>query len=419
VEVASRDHPLVVTAARGRGRVTALLFSPEREPLRSWKNLPTLWAKICEVPGLLYVSSDFNRMGGWSSDGIFGAMLDSRQVHKLPVEWLLVLLIVYLIVIGPLDQYWLKRIGRPMLTWITFPCYVVLFLLMIYFIGYKLRAGESEWNELHLVDVLLKGEHAEFRGRTYASIYSPVNQRYTLESQQKFATLRSEFAGNWSSGQSAEKATVQQTGDAFKAEIFVPVWTSQLFVSDWCQSANLPIGISVEPAADGWKVQLENHTEHKITNLQLVVGGYIIPLGDLEAKSVTTKAVSRKQGSSLKEFVLRYGASFQTVVQSRQHAFGPAESGRLDDLPNCSVAASFLSELGSQQNYMNFLTPPGLDLTPLMDQGEAVLLGWAADYSPAKPMNRFTPRRSHRDTLWRIATQIKSPKPANTRQPEA
>ena len=53
----------------------------------------------------------------------------------------------------------------------------MLFSLLIYFIGYKLRAGESEWNELHLVDVLQKGDRAEFRGQTYASVYSPANQK--------------------------------------------------------------------------------------------------------------------------------------------------------------------------------------------------------------------------------------------------
>src|SRR5258706_192600 len=150
-----------------------------------------------------YASSDVNQQSGRSSDGIFGAMLDSRQVHKLPIEWLLLLLIVYLVVIGPLDQFWLKRINRPMLTWITFPCYVVLFSLLIYFIGYKLRAGESEWNELHLVDVLLNGEAAELRGHTYASVYSPANQKYILESQQQFATLRGEFLAGYAGGQSS------------------------------------------------------------------------------------------------------------------------------------------------------------------------------------------------------------------------
>ena len=51
------------------------------------------------------------RGGGWSVDGIFGAMIDSKQVRKLPVEWLLLLLMVYLVVIGPLDRSWLKRIA--------------------------------------------------------------------------------------------------------------------------------------------------------------------------------------------------------------------------------------------------------------------------------------------------------------------
>ena len=57
VVVAAGDKPLIVTANRGRGRVTLLLFSPEREPFRSWKNLPIFWAKLAEVPGAWYVSA--------------------------------------------------------------------------------------------------------------------------------------------------------------------------------------------------------------------------------------------------------------------------------------------------------------------------------------------------------------------------
>ena len=62
--VSSGDVPLIITAPRGMGRVTALMFSPEREPFRSWKNSQTFWAKLAEVPGEWYVSSDFNQQGG-------------------------------------------------------------------------------------------------------------------------------------------------------------------------------------------------------------------------------------------------------------------------------------------------------------------------------------------------------------------
>jgi len=412
VVVAADDVPLIVTASRGLGRVTALLFSPEREPFRSWKNLPTFWAKLTEVPGDWYVSSDFNPVGSRSSDGIFGAMLDTRQVHKLPIEWLLLLLIIYLIVIGPFDQFWLKRIGRPMLTWITFPCYVVLFSLLIYFIGYKLRAGESEWNELHLVDVLLKGDGAELRGRTYASVYSPSNQRYMLAGPQKFATLRGEFSGSAEGGQSSEKATVWQTGDSFKAEIFVPVWTSQLFVSDWWQPAAVPLRVTVQPLNDGWQVNVENHTDQKLTSAQIVIEDYVLPLGELPPNQSKTFSVAKAQGTLLREFLARYGGSFQVAAQSRQRAFGATESGHIGDLPNTTVAVSFLTQLDRHNNnYMfNFIAPPGLDLSSVVEHGNAVLFAWAGDYSPVKPMNQFSPRRIHRDTLWRFAVPVLSKK---------
>jgi len=413
VVVAAGDKPLIVTANRGRGRVTLLLFSPEREPFRSWKNLPIFWAKLAEVPGAWYVWPDARQQGGWSSDGIFGAMLDTRQVHKLPVTWLLLLLLVYLVVIGPLDQHWLKRIGRPMLTWITFPCYVVLFSLLIYFIGYKLRAGESEWNELHLVDVLLKGEQAELRGQTYASVYSPSNQRYILESRQQFATVRSEFAGTWSGAQPGEKATFLQEGDgSFKAEIFVPVWTSQLFVSDWWQPGSLPISLTVVPQGEQWQVTVENRTERALSNAHIVIEDYIMKLGELPAQQSRTFTVSREQGKSLGAFVLEHGGNFQGAAQSRQRTFGGDESGRIDDLANGTIAASFLSHLGgSQDSTRHFIAPPGLDLSSVVEHGNAVLLAWAGDYSPVKPLRQFNTRRSQKNTLWRVAVPVSSLKP--------
>jgi hypothetical protein len=406
VEVSVGDLPVVVTAQHSRGRLTALLFSPEREPLRSWKNLEVFWAKVVEVPGALYAMRDLYTQGGWSSDGIFGAMIDTRQVHKLPVGWLLLLMLVYLLVIGPFDQFWLKRIGKPMLTWITFPCYVVLFSLIIYFIGYKLRAGESEWNELNLVDVLQNGPHAELRGRTYASVYSPSNQRYNLEGQQKNATLRGEFA-LWGGGPSSDRTTVLQSADSFKAEIFVPVWTSELFVSDWWQPTSLPMNISLRHKEGGWELRVENLTDQSLTNLLLAIDNRLIALGGLAPREAKTLAVTREQGTLIRNFVSTYGSDFQVRVNSRQRALGATESGQILDKPNASVAACFLSQLAHQQNWENnFISPPGLDLSSVVQHGGAVLLAWAPDYSPVASMRQFKPRRTQRDTLWRFTVPV-------------
>lgn len=402
------DKPLIVTANRGYGRVTLLLFSPEREPFRSWQNLPTFWARLIDKPGALRVSEDSRQTVGLSSDGIFGAMIGTRQVHKLAVTWLLGLLLVYLLVIGPLDRYWLRRIGRPMLTWITFPCYVVMFSMLIYVIGYKLRAGDSEWNELHVVDVLGKGEQARLRGRTYASVYSPSNQKYRLKGRQEFAALRGELVG---SGQPGEKATFTQAGDgSFEAEIFVPVWTSQLYVSDWWEPAPLPLAVTVVRLGDRWEVKVENRTERDLTSAQLVIEDYLIPLGGVPVRETKVFRVAKGQGKPLEEFVSEHARRFRAAVLARQGTFRAHSSEHIDDLCNGSIVASFLSRATYPQDHLGyyaFSDAPGLDLSLVASRGNAVLLAWAPDYAPVQPMRQFTPRLNQRNTLWRVPVTVK------------
>jgi hypothetical protein len=91
-------------------------------------------------------------------------------------------------------------------------------------------------------------------------------------------------------------------------------------------------------------------------------------------------------------------------MTSRQRTFGGEDTGRIDDLPNATTASSFLSQVGR-----NFITPPGLDISVVAEHGSAILLAWAGDYSPVKPLYQFSPRRAHRNTLWRMAVPVRSP----------
>ena len=388
VVVSAGDKPLIVTAPRGCGRVTLLLFSPEREPFRSWKNLPTFWARLAEVPGAWYVAADSRQPGGWSSDGIFGAMIDTRQVHKLPVTWLLLLLLVYLVVIGPLDQHWLKRIGRPMLTWITFPCYVVLFSLLIYFIGYKLRAGESEWSELHLVDVLPKGDQAELRGRTFASVYSPSNQRYRLEGRQEYRGVAERVRrrvqrrpiGRKGDVHPARRRLVQ--GGDFRAGV-EQLAVCQRLVAAGPDAAGCHGGSQRRRLAS----QLENRTDRGPGGRAYRGGGLHRAAGrGSRAGDQDIHGGAGKGDRSWPTLSAGTAAGFREAVSARQRIFGGRGGGRIDDLSNGSVAASFLSQRsGTVDASHHFIAPPGLDLSPVAEHGNAILLAWAEDYAPINP----------------------------------
>jgi hypothetical protein len=419
VVLAVSNTPLIIEAARGRGLVTVLTFSPEREPVRAWKNRPWFWAKIAHLPTELVVSADYTGFSGSSIDGVFGAMIDSKQVRKLPVSWLLLLLVAYLAVIGPVDQYCLKRLNKQMLTWITFPCYVALFSGLIYFIGYKLRAGETECNELHVVDVLPRGDGAELHGHTYVSVYSPANANFRFASEQPYATLRGESQGAYGGAQENNRANVEQRGNGFRAEIFVPVWTSQLFESDWWQPAEVPLSAVLVPQLSGYSVTVRNHLNRPLTELRLVLNDRIHFLGNLEPQQQKDFKVNKGQGGTwLREFIAQNSDQFQNAIQERRQAFGRDPSSRVWNLALSSMAASFLSQIDqparvfSQGFYRSaFIASKGLDLTPLLARGQAILFAWDAGDSLVRPIEQFSPRRNQRDTLLRLSIPVAAPGP--------
>ena len=394
--------PLIVSAARGRGHLTTLLFAPELEPFRSWKNAPHFWAKMIDLPPELLTSETFNRNTGRPIDGVFGAMIDSKQIRKLPVGWLLLLLLGYLVVIGPLDQFWLKKLNRQMLTWLTFPAYVAFFSLLIYFIGYKLRAGETEWNELHVVDVIPHGDSADLRGRSYGSIYSPVNAQYAFASEQPFATLRGEYAGSYGGGQESSRATVEQRPAGFRAQASVPVWTSQLFVSDWWRQDATPVKLAVTAT----EITIDNDLEVPLTMVRVVIGEQVLELADVPAQEKKTFTRRSVPSSTLQTFVENNGRNFSQAVNSRQQAFGDNERARIEYLPSASMAASFISMNNRANSYENFNCPPGFELSHLTGRGDAVLLAWLPNFSFTPPLNQFSTSRGAKNTLLRVAAPI-------------
>ncbi len=399
------NTPLAVQAPRGRGQVTLLTFSPEREPFRSWKGRTYFWAKLASIPPEFFTNTDNTGWGGSSVDGIFGSLIDSRQIKKLPVGWLLLLLVVYLVVIGPFDQWWLKKINRQMLTWITFPTYVVLFSLLIYFIGYKLRAGETEWNELNIVDILPRGDQVDLHGQTYISIYSSGNATYSVTGQQGFAALRPELA-DFRGSPRTESLKIIEQGNSYKAEVFVPVWSSLLYTSEWFKTNDTPFIASLTQSGTGYQLEIENLLDHPLSNIRVVAGQNLFEIDPLPPNAKKLISLDPARGINVRQFVRENGAYFQQAVNRRREPLGEAAAGRLEDRPLTATTISLISYLEGQQPGRSFISPPGMDLSPLIERGDAAIFAWIPNFSLAEKMNDFHPPRFKQDTLLRLTVPI-------------
>jgi hypothetical protein len=311
-------------------------------------------------------------------------------------------------VIGPMDRWLLKRLNKPMLTWITFPAYVLFFSLLIYFIGFKLRAGITECNELHLVDILPRNDKAALRGRSYLSLYSSSNARYKLSSEQEVAALRSEFLGAWGQSQDGSRIQIDLKPKGFAAEVTVPVWTSLLYVNDWQESMATPLAAEVSLSGTQLRVNLESTLPRKLTEAFLVSNGRLYALGEVPAMGKKSLSVDLASGQSLSDFVKTAGQSFEAVASSRRQAFGKEKAGLLGLNSTNLVATSFIGQIGGYRgNQRTFLHPPGFDLSSMAARGDAVVLAWCPGLElPNSRIRKFEAPKGGRNTLLRIVTTV-------------
>ena len=404
---------LIANANRGLGQVTILGFNPEREPIRSWENRAWLWARLADIDSEWFVSEkpprDYGRM---NVDGLYGMMIDSRQVSKLPVIWLILLLITYLVIIGPVDRIWLKRINKQMLTWLTFPIYVIFFSFLIYYIGYRLRAGQLEINELHIVDVL-PGDQVALRGRSYASIYSPSNKDYLMGGSLALGAFRNE-SSSFSNGAGNQPLLIGLSPGKLEAKARVPIWTSRLFSSEWVSGSEVNIQASVTKQNDDtYQLEILNGLRKPIVGaafvaLQRIVYDESINITPGERGLLELK----RSDSKVRDVISGFSSNIRTSIQSRNRAFGNAELSRMDlGLMNI-VTGSFpgMLELEGIKQFKKdvnqFDSSGGMDISEYLERDGSVLFVFVEDQSPISSIGLFESKLRKSHSLYRIPIKL-------------
>ena len=404
---------LIANANRGLGQVTILGFNPEREPIRSWENRAWLWARLADIDSEWFVSEkpprDYGRM---NVDGLYGMMIDSRQVSKLPVIWLILLLITYLVIIGPVDRIWLKRINKQMLTWLTFPIYVIFFSFLIYYIGYRLRAGQLEINELHIVDVL-PGDQVALRGRSYASIYSPSNKDYLMGGSLELGAFRNE-SSSFSNGAGNQPLLIGLSPGKLEAKARVPIWTSRLFSSEWVSGSEVNIQASVtKQNNDTYQLEILNGLRKPIVGaafvaLQRIVYDESINITPGERGLLELK----RSDSKVRDVISGFSSNIRNSIQSRNRAFGNAELSRMDlGLMNI-VTGSFpgMLELEGIKQFKKdvnqFDSSGGMDISEYLERDGSVLFVFVEDQSPISSTGLFESKLRKSHSLYRIPIKL-------------
>jgi hypothetical protein len=182
--------PLVVRGTHGFGQVTLIALDVDQKPFSDWVDRSLFWVRAIE---LKRPRTDPNaggpNLGGGPRLYQYGVSDLSSQlrvaleqfpgVKLIPFGWVAFFIFLYILLIGPGDYFFLKKVLKRMeLTWITFPTIVVTVSLVAYYAAYILKGNDLLVNKVDVVDIDQVAGIA--RGNTWLSLFSPQNRDYTI-----------------------------------------------------------------------------------------------------------------------------------------------------------------------------------------------------------------------------------------------
>ncbi|MDP6360625.1 MAG: hypothetical protein QF473_36270 [Planctomycetota bacterium] len=257
---------------RGRGTVCLLACLPAQIGEIPKGEVQRLWKGILKLRRDNF-SEESQNHGYLKPESALGGLLASRGSGSVGLGWALLFVVVYLCIVGPGDMILVRKLKRPVLTWVTFPLLVVVFSGFSYWRTYSTKAGPMRVRQLSIVDVssIRDVRHT----RTWTNVFSQQNRKYQLRSEVEGGLWSS--AGNWQTSGIGSRAVAMQENQAASMDTKIPIWTSRLIRVDhtlegkWLKAAVTENDVTIE---------LDAGTGMTLSHCVLIHGDEVVSLPD-------------------------------------------------------------------------------------------------------------------------------------------
>jgi hypothetical protein len=212
---------------RGQGTVCLLACSPAQIGETPKADAYRLWESIFKQRSNS-TDEQSQQYGFLKPESALGALLASRGSGSIGLGWALLFIVVYLCIVGPGDMILVRKLKRPVLTWVTFPLLVVVFSGFSYWRTYSTKAGPMRVRQLSIVDVSPTRNVRHIR--TWTNIFSQQNRDYQLRTKVEGGLWSS--AGDWQTSGFGGRAVAVQENKAATINTKIPIWTSRLMRVD-------------------------------------------------------------------------------------------------------------------------------------------------------------------------------------------
>ena len=390
---AASGEPLIVTGPFGAGSVTLSAFDPSAGTVQASgqgtptpDSLPPTWQTLLSSrrdPASSVLEQTAFREENYGANYYYGggqqALLSEAVMRgpslDAPGTWVIGLfLLVYLIVLVPVNYLVLKRYDRKEWAWGTIPALVFVFAAGTFAVGYAAKGGSVFVNRAALIETSAGREEAGVYGEI--GLFSP--HRSTYDIFLSGANLSAAVPNPGESYGRQSSADTQFSGPVQFVETPSGVSLLNTSVNMWAMRAfdtqsTIDLGGAVDAGLSDKTGQLAgsivNHTAYALSDCSVTYAGRSVPLGTLASGATVNLPANGAAGvpqTALPNVNGPNNSDAQTSIHDRMHEALAEYFGSLAQLP--------------QTDYSN--TPLRV-YAPV--SSEATLIGWSSDPKLAGP----------------------------------
>ena len=185
----SLEQAVMARGRHGMGEVIVYGFDPDLPEFTRWEGQSAFWTSLLAM----LANEGLQRTGqNQNSNVYFGqenydelgthlqqTLEDFQDVPVISFGWVALFILIYILIVGPADYFFLKKVVKRLeFTWITFPLVVLIISAVAYFTAYYVKGNDQRINKVDLVDIDVPGR--QVYGHTWFTIFSPRIQHYTV-----------------------------------------------------------------------------------------------------------------------------------------------------------------------------------------------------------------------------------------------
>ncbi len=335
--------PILALSTTGTGRVLFVAFDFDAPAFARWQGQTQFWERIHSELAPRQAGLKENREDTQLAARLQRALENFEEVPVISFGWVAFFILIYIIIVGPLDYWFLKKVVKRLeLTWVTFPLVVLIVSVAAYFTAYKLKGNHMRINKIDVVDINLRD--GEVQGTTWLALFSPRVQAYTVgiapspdwiggaKEDEDYGALVGTMntpEDNRTSSQSFFRRPSSYAEDAKGLKgVAVPVWASRSFTASWRTKVD-PASRLVEvkdfgPSRDGQRLigTLTSHLPVELTEVSLLYNGSSTALDNLPAGGAYTIAKDIQVDRNLR------AGNLGNWFQEPYHYIAPPKQGK-------------------------------------------------------------------------------------------